>query len=148
MNKKIINTKKAQTFYREAKSLIPGGTMLFSKKPELHLPNLWPNYFSKVKDCYIWDVSGNKYIDMMFYVGTNILGYSNKKIDNEVIKFIKKGNLSTLNNSEEITLAKKFSLRGVPTTILFNKQGEEFARIVGSIDFDNEKFINWLKTYN
>tara|TARA_B110000037_G_scaffold29525_1_gene35376 strand:+ start:509 stop:1024 length:516 start_codon:yes stop_codon:yes gene_type:complete len=47
-----------------------------------------------------------------------------------------------------ITLAKKFSLRGVPTTILFNKKGEEFARIIGSIDFNNEKFINWLKAYN
>tara|TARA_B110001452_G_scaffold115724_1_gene95990 strand:- start:142 stop:657 length:516 start_codon:yes stop_codon:yes gene_type:complete len=47
-----------------------------------------------------------------------------------------------------VTLAKKFSLRGVPTTILFNKQGNEFARIIGSIDFNNEKFINWLKTYN
>ena len=47
-----------------------------------------------------------------------------------------------------ITLAKKFSLRGVPTTILLNKQGREFARIMGSIDFNNEDFINWLKTYN
>tara|TARA_B110000027_G_C15924576_1_gene214131 strand:+ start:57 stop:539 length:483 start_codon:yes stop_codon:yes gene_type:complete len=47
-----------------------------------------------------------------------------------------------------ITLAKKFSLRGVPTTILFNKEGKEFARIIGSIDFNNEEFINWLKTYN
>ena len=47
-----------------------------------------------------------------------------------------------------ITLAKKFSLRGVPTTILFNKQGKEFARIMGSINFNNEEFINWLKAYN
>ena len=47
-----------------------------------------------------------------------------------------------------ITLAKKFSLRGVPTTILFNKQGKEFARIMGSIDFNNEEFVNWLKNYN
>jgi thiol-disulfide isomerase/thioredoxin len=47
-----------------------------------------------------------------------------------------------------ITLAKKFMLRGVPTSILFNKEGEEFARILGSIDFDNEEFINWLKLYN
>ena len=47
-----------------------------------------------------------------------------------------------------ITLAKKFSLRGVPTSILFNKKGKEFARIIGSIDFDDEKFINWLKFYN
>ena len=47
-----------------------------------------------------------------------------------------------------ITLAKKFSLRGVPTTILFNKKGEEFGRIMGSIDFNNLEFINWLKQYN
>jgi thiol-disulfide isomerase/thioredoxin len=47
-----------------------------------------------------------------------------------------------------ITLAKKFSLRGVPTTILFNKEGKEFARIIGSIDFNDDEFINWLKLYN
>ena len=46
------------------------------------------------------------------------------------------------------TLAKKFSLRGIPTSILFDKNGKEFARIIGSIKFDNPKFINWLKTYN
>ena len=47
-----------------------------------------------------------------------------------------------------ITLAKKFKLRGVPTTILFNKEGQEFARIIGSINFDDEDFINWLKRHN
>ena len=47
-----------------------------------------------------------------------------------------------------ITLAKKFSLRGVPTTIILNKKGKEFARIMGSIDFNDEEFINWLKFYN
>jgi len=47
-----------------------------------------------------------------------------------------------------ITLAKKFSLRGVPTTILFNKKGEELGRIMGSIDFNNLEFINWLKQYD
>ena len=47
-----------------------------------------------------------------------------------------------------ITLAKKFALRGVPTTILFNKEGKEFARIIGSIDFNDKEFINWLKLYN
>jgi len=47
-----------------------------------------------------------------------------------------------------ITLAKKFALRGVPTTILFNKEGKEFARIIGSIDFSDKEFINWLKLFN
>ena len=47
-----------------------------------------------------------------------------------------------------VSLAKKFRLRGVPTSILFNKEGQEFARIIGSIDFNNKDFINWLKFYN
>ena len=46
------------------------------------------------------------------------------------------------------TLAKTFSLRGVPTSILIDKNGKEFARIMGSIDFDDKIFINWLQTYN
>ena len=47
-----------------------------------------------------------------------------------------------------ITLAKKFGLRGVPTTILINKDGYEFARIVGSIDFKEKNFVEWLASYN
>ena len=47
-----------------------------------------------------------------------------------------------------VTLAKKFGLRGVPTTILINKDGYEFARIVGSIDFKEKKFVEWLASHN
>tara|TARA_B100000401_G_C52367057_1_gene513036 strand:- start:84 stop:593 length:510 start_codon:yes stop_codon:yes gene_type:complete len=46
------------------------------------------------------------------------------------------------------TLAKKFGLRGIPTTILFDKEGFEFARIVGSIDFEDKKFLEWLSKFN
>ena len=46
------------------------------------------------------------------------------------------------------TLAKMFSLRGIPTTILINKEGQEFARVIGSIDFEDKNFINWIKKYN
>ena len=46
------------------------------------------------------------------------------------------------------TLAKKFSLRGIQTTIVFNKEGFEFARIMGSINFEDRKFIEWLSSYN
>ena len=48
----------------------------------------------------------------------------------------------------QITLAKKFGLRGIPTSILLNKNGLEFARIVGSINFEDRKFIDWLSNYN
>ncbi len=46
------------------------------------------------------------------------------------------------------TLAKKFGLRGIPTSILINKDGYEFARIIGSIDFQDKKFLKWLSNYN
>ena len=48
----------------------------------------------------------------------------------------------------EVTLAKKFGLRGIPTSIIFNKKGQEFARIIGSIDFGDKKFIDWLSDFN
>ena len=47
-----------------------------------------------------------------------------------------------------VTLAKVLALRGVPTTILFNKEGKEFARIIGSIDFNEEEFLDWISSYN
>ena len=65
-------------------------------------------------------------------------------------KFFKDLNIKNLdiyfdNNS---TLAKNFSLRGIPTSLLFNKEGEEFARIIGSINFSEKEFLNWLSDYN
>ena len=47
-----------------------------------------------------------------------------------------------------LNFVKEFKLRGVPTTILVNKKGEEFARIIGSIDFQDKKFIKWLLSYD
>ena len=47
-----------------------------------------------------------------------------------------------------VTLAKKFGLRGIPTSILFSKDGLEVARIIGSINFEDERFIKWLSEYN
>ena len=64
--------------------------------------------------------------------------------------FFKELNIKNLNIyfDPTVMLAKKFSLRGVPTSIIFNKDGKEFARIIGSIDFNDEEFINWLKNFN
>jgi len=64
--------------------------------------------------------------------------------------FFKKLNIKNLDIyfDPTVNLANKFLLRGLPTTILINKKGQEFARILGYIDFKDEKFINWLKNFN
>ena len=89
---------------------------------------------------------------------------SNKKLDNlkifpinvgkdnseKSIVFFKDLKIKNLNPyfDSPTTLAKKFGLRGIPTSILINKDGLEFARIIGSIDFEDKLFIEWLSKYN
>tara|TARA_A100001015_G_scaffold307154_1_gene402593 strand:- start:55 stop:1374 length:1320 start_codon:yes stop_codon:yes gene_type:complete len=100
--------KKSIKLWEMAKKIIPGGNMLLSKRPEMFLPNKWPAYFSKAKDCYIYDLDNKRYLDMsLMGVGTNILGYANKEVDNAVIKNLKKSNVSTLNCKEEVLLCKE-----------------------------------------
>ena len=99
---------KGQKLWKRAKNIIPGGNMLLSKRPEMYLPLKWPTYFSKAKGCYVWDIEKKKYLDFSSMgVGTNILGYANNKIDKEVIKVVKKSNMSSLNAPEEVYLAEK-----------------------------------------
>ena len=49
---------------------------------------------------------------------------------------------------KDVELAKKFLLRGLPTTVFVNKQGEEFARVIGFVNFDDKDIIKWLKKYD
>ena len=69
---------------------------------------------------------------------------------NKASEFFKDLGIQNLNIyfDSPITLAKKFGLRGIPTTIFFNKEGLEFARIIGSINFEEKNFIDWLSSYN
>ena len=100
--------RTGQNLYEKAKKIIPGGTMLLSKRPELFLPENWPSYFSKAKGCNVWDLDNKKLVDMSIMgIGTNSLGYGNDEIDNAVLKTVKKGNMSTLNCPEEVLLAEK-----------------------------------------
>jgi len=99
---------KGQELYKKAKTLIPGGTMLLSKRPEMFLPEHWPSYFSKAKGCKVWDLDGKEYTDVCIMgIGTNILGYGNEEVDAAVMRTIKAGNMSTFNCPEEVDLAEK-----------------------------------------
>ena len=99
---------KGQDLYRKAKKIIPGGTMLLSKRPEMFLPENWPSYYSKAKGCEVWDLDNNKLIDVSIMgIGTNTLGYGHPKVDEAVLETVKKGNMSTLNCPEEVALAEK-----------------------------------------
>lgn len=98
---------KSTDLYVKSKKIIPGGTQLLSKRPELFLPDNWPSYYSKAKGCEVWDLDDKKYIDMSFMgVGSCTVGYSDDDIDKAVTGSISMGNMSTLNVPEEVELAE------------------------------------------
>ena len=91
-------------------------------------------------------LKSNKVLDNLEIFPINI-GKDNLKKSQ---KFFSELNIKNLDIyfDKPITLTKELSLRGVPTTIIFNKKGKEFARIIGSIDFSDQNFIEWLSNYN
>jgi len=116
--------------YKKALKIIPNGTMLFSKKPEIYLPGGWPTYYKKTKGIFLWDLNNKKLKDLYFGVGQNILGYCNPKIDNEVIKACKNGNMSSLNCLEEVHLAEKLiELHPWADMVKFARSGGEINSI-------------------
>lgn len=99
---------KNQTLYAKAKGLIPGGTQLLSKRPELHLPGSWPTYYKKAKGCRVWDLNGRELIDASYMgIGACILGYGDPDVDRAVRGAIDLGTMSTLNCPEEVELAQE-----------------------------------------
>jgi len=96
-----------QGLWERAKRVIPGGSMLFSKRPELWLPDLWPAYFSRAEGHRVWDLEGRELIDMLFAVGQSTLGYGHPEVDAAVRDVIAAGNMSSLNCPEEVGLAER-----------------------------------------
>tara|TARA_Y100000768_G_C23978153_1_gene684194 strand:+ start:458 stop:2482 length:2025 start_codon:yes stop_codon:yes gene_type:complete len=97
-----------QKMWKRANRSIPNGNSFFSKNPDIVLPKFWPTYYSKAKGCEIWDLDNKKYKDFyLMGVGTNLLGYARKEIDDAVKSNIDKSNMSSLNCVEEVLLAEK-----------------------------------------
>lgn len=98
---------KGQSLYKKAKKLIPGGTQLLSKRPEMFLPDNWPSYYSKAKGVEVWDLDGNEYIDMSYMgIGACVLGYADPDVDSAVKSAVDNGSMCTLNCPEEVELAE------------------------------------------
>ncbi|MFA6713849.1 MAG: aminotransferase class III-fold pyridoxal phosphate-dependent enzyme [Victivallales bacterium] len=99
---------KTQTLYLKAKKIIPGGTQLLSKRPEMFAPGVWPPYYSRAKGCEVWDLDGNHYYDMSLNgIASCLLGYNDPDVSEAAKKAIDSGCMSTLNPPEEVELSEK-----------------------------------------
>lgn len=126
-----VETKKGNQLWRQARQLIPGGSMLLSKRSEMYLPSRWPAYFDRTEGVQIWDLDGNRFLDLsLMGVGTNILGYSHPKVDEAVHRTVTKGNLSTLNAPEDVYLAEELiALHPWADMVRYARSGGEVCAI-------------------
>jgi glutamate-1-semialdehyde 2,1-aminomutase len=98
---------KGPELYRRAKRLIPGGTQLLSKRPEMFLPERWPSYYASARGAEVTDLDGRRYLDFSIMgIGACILGYADPDVDGAVKRVIDAGSACTLNPPEEVELAE------------------------------------------
>ena len=97
-----------QDLYRKAKTIIPGGTQLLSKRPELAAPDQWPAYFREARGCEVWDIDGRHYYDCHFSaVSATILGFRDPDVTAAVRRRLSLGSVCSLNPPEEVELAER-----------------------------------------
>jgi glutamate-1-semialdehyde 2,1-aminomutase len=90
--------ERGPALWKKAKSIIPGGGQLLSKRAERYLPELWPSYYARAKGCEIWDLDGNRYYDFaQMGVGSCILGYADDDVNEAVTSAIQDGSMASLN---------------------------------------------------
>jgi len=107
MDRRDTVSGSGQRLYVKAKCRIPGGTQLLSKRPEMYLPEHWPSYYQKAQGVEVWDLDGNKYVDMSYNgIAACILGAADPDVDAAVREAIAAGSMSTLNAPEEVELAE------------------------------------------
>ena len=110
---------------------------------EIYILNFWATWCAPCKDEM---PSLNKLHEKngIFIFPINMEEKNLKKTD----KFYEDLNLENLNTyfDKGLKLVKVFTLRGVPTTIILNKNKQMVARISGSINFEDKKFISWLNS--
>jgi len=123
--------RTGQELWKKAKTIIPTGNELLSKRSERFLPENWPSYYKTAKGCKIWDLDDNEFYDFaQMGVGSCVLGYANDEVNEAVIDAITNGSMSSLNSYEEVQLAEKLiSLHPWADMARFSRTGGEACAV-------------------
>lgn len=93
--------------YRRSVDVIHHGALTNSKRPECHIKGVYPSHATKGLGCYLWDTAGNKYVDYVCALGTNLFGYANGRIMKVVTDQLSRGSIYSLSSVLEVEVAEK-----------------------------------------
>jgi glutamate-1-semialdehyde 2,1-aminomutase len=118
---------KCQQLYRLAKKIIPGGTQLLSKRPEMFAPDQWPGYYREARGCEVVDIDDRRYLDMSYMgIGACLLGFNDPDVTKAVVDRVQNGSMCTLNCPEEVELAQLLlSIHPWAEQVRFGRSGGE-----------------------
>lgn len=147
--KNLVIHKTPKTYENIAFSDSKGQIIELSKlKGKLIILNFWATWCAPCREEMpsLDLLQGNKEFNNLLIFPINIAEEKIQK-SKDFFEELKILNLNVY-AAPQIKFVKKLSLRGVPTSIIFNKEGKEIARIIGSIDFNNNDFLVWIKKFN
>ena len=110
-------------------------TQLLSKRPDMFSQGVWPGYFDRASGVEVWDLDGNRYIDMSNSgIGANVLGYADPDVDRAVKEAIDNGTSCSLNCPEEVVLAELLcDLHPWAEMVRYARTGGESMAVAGRI---------------
>lgn len=98
---------QGQLRHAEARQIIPGGSQLLSKRPEMFAPGRWPPYFAEAHGVQVVDTDGQVFTDMStMSVGACLLGYAEPDVNAAVSRRVMLGSMASLNSPDEVDLAE------------------------------------------
>lgn len=118
--------KKSNLFFKKVSEVIPLAAQTFSKSYLQYIKGNAPLFASHAKGAYIWDIDGNKYVDMINSLLPVVLGYQYKAVDEAIKKQLKDGIIFSLSSPLEYELALLLK-KHIPCAemIRFGKNGSD-----------------------
>lgn len=103
---KKIKTKRSEELWTRGQKVIMDGTQLYSKGPMIGVDGVYPKYLKKGKGSHVWDVDENEYIDYTSGVGSVILGYGYKRVNDAISTQLEDGTNLGLIHPLEVDVAE------------------------------------------
>jgi len=138
--------QRSRQLFQEAKNLVPGGVQK-SRHPSVYVPGSYPIFLQRGEGSHIFDVDGNEYIDWLLSYGPIILGHCYPRVNEAVMREIKKGSLLNLVQPVQNDLARKL-IEIIPCAerVIFLKTGSEATSAairIARIYTGKEKVVRW-----
>jgi glutamate-1-semialdehyde 2,1-aminomutase len=117
---------KSEKWLKRAEVTIPLGSQTFSKSRTQYPVGISPLYVQKGKGAHIWDIDGNRYLDLVGALAAVTIGYSDKAMNRVIRKQLKSGITLSLPGILEAEVAEKL-IELIPSAemVRFGKNGSD-----------------------